>query len=317
MTAAELSGRADEVLAALAGVIVGKLAALRLLLAALLANGHVLIEDVPGVAKTSVARAVAEILGLEFRRVQFTPDLLPADLTGGFIFDQRRMDFSFRRGPIFTHLLMADEINRAAPKTQSALLEAMQERQVTVEGQTFPLEHPFLVIATQNPIELEGTYPLPEAQLDRFMIRIDLGYPTEQEEQAILRRRRDRRSEAMSLTPLLAATEWQSMQAVPEDVFVDDSVERYIVALVRATREHPHIALGASPRAGLALMQISRSLAALAGRTFVTPDDVKAGAVPALAHRLMLRPELWGGGASSRAVVRDVLDLVPVPAIQP
>ncbi len=316
MTPAELSARCRDVLDALARVIVGKEATLRLLLAAILADGHVLIEDVPGVAKTSIVRAASQILGLPFKRVQFTPDLLPADLTGSFIFDQRSMSFEFRRGPVFTQLLLADEINRAAPKTQSALLEAMQENQVTVEGETFLLARPFLVIATQNPVELDGTYPLPEAQLDRFLIRLDLGYPTEQEERDILRRRREWRADAAILEPLLAAGEFLTMQSAPEDVFVEPSIERYMVELVRATRDDPHVALGASPRASLALMKMSRAVAALEGRSFVIPDDVKAAAVPTLAHRLMLRSESWGGRISTRGIVKALLDRVPAPAVE-
>jgi MoxR-like ATPase len=316
MTPATLSGRAREIVSALQRVIVGKDDALRLLIAAVLADGHVLIEDVPGVAKTSIARAVAQVLGLPFKRVQFTPDLLPADLTGSFVFDQRSMSFEFRRGPVFTQLLLADEINRAAPKTQSALLEAMQEQQVTVDGETFPLARPFLVVATQNPIEFDGTYPLPAAQLDRFLVRLDLGYPTEQEEQDILRRRREWRSDAATLPSLLAADELAAMQAVLEEVFVEPSIERYIVGLVRATREDPHVALGGSPRASLALMKTSRALAALDGRAFVTPDDVKAAAVPTLAHRLMLQPESWGGRVSTRGIVRSLLARVPAPGVE-
>ena len=315
MTPAELHTRASEVLEALAGVIVGKGEALHLLLAAILADGHVLIEDVPGVAKTSMARAAAQVLGLPFKRVQFTPDLLPADLTGSFIFDQRSMAFEFRRGPIFTQLLLADEINRAAPKTQSALLESMQEQQVTVEGETFALARPFLVIATQNPVELDGTYPLPEAQLDRFLIRVELGYPGEQEELEILRRR-ESRSDAIALPQLLKAGELLAMQSVLEDIFVEPTIERYIVALVRSTRDEPGIALGGSPRASLALMKLSRAVAALEGRSFVTPDDVKTGAVPVLAHRLLLRPEHWGGRISTHGIVRSLLDRIPTPAVE-
>jgi MoxR-like ATPase len=316
MNPIELRGRTEEILAALETVIVGKRDALHLLLAAILADGHVLIEDVPGLAKTAIARAIAQVLGLPFKRVQFTPDLLPADLTGSFIFDQRSMTFQFRRGPVFTQLLLADEINRATPKTQSALLEAMQEQQVTVEGETFPLARPFLVIATQNPIELDGTYPLPEAQLDRFLIRLDLGYPDEAEELQILRRRRETRADAVVLSPLLDADALLAMQAVLEDIFVDPSIERYMVAVVRATRDDMHIALGGSPRATLALMKLSRALAAIDGRSFITPDDVKAAAVPVLAHRLILRPEHWGSRVSTRTVVRDLLDRVPTPAVE-
>jgi MoxR-like ATPase len=316
VTPTELRVRADEVLAVLETVIIGKRDALHLLLAAILADGHVLIEDVPGLAKTVIARATAEVLGLPFKRVQFTPDLLPSDLTGSFIFDQRSMSFEFRGGPIFTQLLLADEVNRAAPKTQSALLEAMQERQVTVEGETFPLSRPFLVIATQNPIELDGTFPLPEAQLDRFLIRLDLGYPDEADEQEILRRRREARADFVELNTLLNAEMLREMQAVLEDVFVEPSVERYIVGVVRATRGDPRVALGGSPRASLALMKLSRALAALSGRSFVIPDDVKAAAVPVLAHRLILRPEHWGSRISSSGVVREVLVRVAAPGVE-
>jgi MoxR-like ATPase len=316
MTPIELRVQADGVLAALERVIVGKRDALHLLLAAILADGHVLIEDVPGLAKTAIARTMAQVLGLPFKRVQFTPDLLPADLTGSFIFNQRSTSFEFRRGPIFTQVLLADEVNRAAPKTQSALLEAMQEHQVTVEGETFPLSRPFLVIATQNPIELEGTFPLPEAQLDRFLIRLDLGYPTEADEQEILRRRRVARADAVDLDKLLNAEALREMQAVLEDVFVEPSIERYIVALVRATRGHPRVSLGGSPRATLALMKLSRALAALSGRSFITPDDIKSAAVPVLAHRLILRPEHWGSRITTGGVVRELLDRVATPSVE-
>jgi MoxR-like ATPase len=315
MTPRDLSARADAILDALARVVVGKREMLRLLIAAVLADGHVLIEDVPGVAKTTIAHATARILGLPFGRVQFTPDLLPGDLTGGFVFDQRSSAFEFRRGPIFTQLLLADEINRAAPKTQSALLEAMQERQVTVEGETFALERPFIVIATQNPVELEGTYPLPEAQLDRFLVRLAVGYPADEEEEArILHRRRERRADEAAPDRLLDRGALSRMQAALEDVFVDASVERYIVRLARATRDDPRLALGASPRASLALMKMARASAALDGRGFVLPDDVKAVAVPVLAHRLVLNPENWGGRVSTRGIVEALLGRVTAPA---
>jgi MoxR-like ATPase len=316
MTNQELQARCVAMLDALEPVVVGKRGALRLLLAAILADGHVLIEDVPGVAKTSAARALSQLLGLPFKRVQFTPDLLPADLTGSFVFNQREMSFEFRRGPVFTQFLLADEINRAAPKTQSALLEAMQERQVTAEGETFMLDRPFIVVATQNPIELEGTYPLPEAQLDRFLIRLDIGYPTSEQEQEILRHRRERQSDTVVLKPLVAAGEVLAMQSVTERIFVEPSIETYIVFLVRTTREEMHVALGASPRASLGLMRMSSALAAMEGRSFVTPDDVKACAVPNLAHRLMLRPESWGGRISTRGIVTSILGRVPAPAVE-
>jgi MoxR-like ATPase len=314
MTPPDLAARAGQILDALARVVVGKRETMRLLLAAVLADGHVLIEDVPGVAKTTIAQAVARVLGLAFRRVQFTPDLLPADLTGGFVFDQRSAAFGFRRGPVFTQLLLADEINRAAPKTQSALLEAMQERQVTVEGETFALERPFLVVATQNPVELEGTYPLPEAQLDRFLVRLAVGYPADEEEEArILRRRRERRADEAAPERLLDRDALLRMQAALEEVFVDASVERYVVRLARATRDDARLALGASPRASLALMKMARAVAALDGRGFVLPDDVKAVAVPVLAHRLVLNPESWGGRVSTRGIVDGLLGRVAAP----
>jgi len=259
---------------------------------------------------------MAQVLGLPFKRVQFTPDLLPADLTGSFIFNQRSKSFEFRRGPMFTQVLLADEVNRAAPKTQSALLEAMQEHQVTVEGETFPLSRPFLVIATQNPIELEGTFPLPEAQLDRFLIRLDLGYPTEADEREILRRRRVARADAVDLEKLLNAEALREMQTVLEDVFVEPSIERYIVALVRATRGDPRVSLGGSPRASLGLMKLGRALAALGGRSFVTPDDIKAAAVPVLAHRLILRPEHWGSRITTGGIVRELLDRMATPSVE-
>lgn len=316
MTPRDLADRATAVLDELGRFVIGKQETIRLALAAILAEGHVLLEDVPGVAKTTLAKALGAALGLPFRRVQFTPDLLPSDLTGSFIFDQRSGNFAFRPGPVFTQLLLADEINRAAPKTQSALLEAMQERQITVEGETFPLERPFLVIATQNPVELEGTYPLPEAELDRFLVRLSLGYPSESDEIGILHLRRERRSDQAEPRRLLAQTELLAMQAALEDVFVEPSVERYIVALVRATRDDPRLVLGASPRAALALMKMARAVAALDGRGFVVPDDVKAVAVPVLAHRLVLHPENWGGRTTARDVAGAILGRMTAPAAE-
>ncbi len=315
MTGPDFAARTSAVLDALGRAVIGKPDLLRLILAAVLANGHVLLEDVPGVAKTTLARALGTALGLGFRRVQFTPDLLPADLTGSFIYDQQLGRFSFRPGPVFTRLLLADEINRAAPKTQSALLEAMQERQVTVDGESFLLERPFLVIATQNPIELEGTYALPEAELDRFLVRLGLGYPSEADELRLLRARRERRAEAVAVPTVLDPASVIEMQAAVEDVFVEPSVERYIVTLVRATREDPRLALGASPRAALALMQMARAVAALDGRGFVTPDDVKRVAVPTLAHRLVMQPENWGGRITARGVVETILNRTATPAV--
>ena len=303
----------QDVLAALGQVIVGKAEVLQRLLAGILANGHVLIEDYPGLAKTLIARLVSQTMDLEFKRIQFTPDLLPSDITGSFLYDQREARFEFRRGPIFTNLLLADEINRATPKTQSALLEAMQESQVTAEGERFPLDAPFLVIATQNPIELEGTYPLPEAQLDRFLMRLSVGYPESADEVEILARRRRRRDDAVSIAPVISREELLAMQASLEDVHVAGVTERYIVDLVQATRSDPRVALGASPRGTLALLKLARAAAVLERRDFVLPDDVKAMAGPALAHRLILKPELWASRISPAQVVEGLLEQVPAP----
>jgi MoxR-like ATPase len=308
-----VADRCQDVLAALGQVIVGKTDVLQRLLAGILANGHVLIEDYPGLAKTLIARLVSQTMDLGFKRIQFTPDLLPSDITGSFLYDQREGRFEFRRGPIFTNLLLADEINRATPKTQSALLEAMQESQVTVEGERFPLEPPFLVIATQNPIELEGTYPLPEAQLDRFLMRLSVGYPDADDEAEILARRRRRRDDAIDLAPVISRAELTAMQASLEDVHVAGVTERYIVDLVQATRSDPRVGLGASPRGTLALLKLARAAAAIERRDFVLPDDVKAMAVPALAHRLILKPELWAARISPAQVVEGLLEQVPAP----
>jgi MoxR-like ATPase len=313
MKVTEIEACCREVLEALARIIVGKEEVLRRLLAGILANGHILIEDYPGLAKTLIARLLSEALDLGFKRIQFTPDLLPGDITGSFLYDQREARFEFRRGPIFTQLLLADEINRATPKTQSALLEAMQEGQVTVEGESYPLDQPFLVIATQNPIDLEGTYALPEAQLDRFIMRIVVGYPGREEEREILSRRRARRSEEAHIAKVATREELLAMQAALEDVHVDPSIEEYIVEIARATREDQRVSLGASPRGSLALLRLARAEAALRRRDFVTPDDVKAMAVPALAHRLVLRPELWVSRLAPTDVIDEILGHVPTP----
>jgi MoxR-like ATPase len=310
-----VADRCQEILAALAQVIVGKGDVLEQILAGVLANGHILIEDYPGLAKTLIARLVAATLGLGFKRVQFTPDLLPSDITGSFLYDQRQARFEFRQGPIFTHLLLADEINRATPKTQSALLEAMQESQVTIEGERFPLEPPFLVIATQNPIELEGTYPLPEAQLDRFLLRLAVGYPDADEEVEILARRRRARDDTATLAAVTSRDELLAMQQSLEDVHVAAVTERYIVDVVRATRSDHRVALGASPRGALALLKLARALAVLRRRDFVLPDDVKAMAIPALAHRIILKPELWASRVSAAQVVQGLLAQVPLPGL--
>jgi MoxR-like ATPase len=313
---AEVAERSNDVLDELSRAIVGKREALRLVLLGLLADGHVLIEDYPGLAKTLIARSFAQVAELRFSRIQFTPDLMPSDVTGSSIFDQRTASFDFRPGPIFANLLLADEINRAPPKTQAALLEAMQERQVTSEGQTRRLDRPFLVLATQNPIEYEGTYPLPEAQLDRFLLRISVGYPDRDGELAVLDRRRERRTDEVELRPVVDGETMVAMQEALEDVHVSPSVGYYIVDVVRATRESRSVQVGASPRGSLAILKLARANAVLDGRDYVVPDDVKAVAVPALGHRLSLKPELWVQRVRGEDVVREQLEAVPTPSAE-
>ncbi|WP_436523728.1 AAA family ATPase [Actinoplanes sp. HUAS TT8] len=310
----EVGRLAGAVLDAVNSVVVGKREALEMVLAGILAGGHVLLEDLPGLGKTLTARSFAQALGLDFRRLQFTPDLLPADVTGSFLYDQRKGDFAFRAGPVFTNMLLADEINRTPPKTQSALLEAMQEKQVSVEGVTYRLDPPFHVLATANPIEYEGTYPLPEAQLDRFMLRVSFGYPTAEEEWEVMRRRMSRRQEESQLAAVVDARTLQVMQAALESVTVEDSIGRYIVSLAAATREHNAVLVGSSPRGSLALLLLARARAAMAGRDYVVPEDVKDVAVPALAHRITLRPEMWLRQVNPAFVVQEVLSAVPAPA---
>jgi MoxR-like ATPase len=311
---AEASALAGRVMDEVARAVVGKRETLMLVLAAILAKGHVLLEDFPGLGKTLAARSFAQALGLDFARAQFTPDLLPADLTGSFLYDQRKAEFEFRRGPLFTGLLLADEINRTPPKTQSALLEAMQERQVTVEGETFVLPAPFHVLATANPIEYEGTYPLPEAQLDRFLLRVSFGYPSAEEEYDVVTRRLARRREEVDLERITDADGLLAMQETVEGVVVDESVGRYCVALVAATREHPDVLTGASPRGSLGLVLAARAFALLRGRDYVIPEDVKAVARSVLSHRITVKPELWMTQASGRRVVDALLGEVPTPA---
>jgi MoxR-like ATPase len=297
---------------AIGTVVVGKSATVDQLLVAVLCRGHVLIEDVPGVGKTLLARSLAATMGCSFRRVQFTPDVLPSDVTGSSVFDQRTSEFSFRAGPVFTQVLLADEINRATPRAQSALLEAMEERQVTVDGETMSLPEPFLVLATQNPIELEGTFPLPEAQLDRFLLRVRPGYPTVEEEDAMLRRFEN--DDPLSrLAAEVSAADILAMQAERGAVLVGDEVRAYLLEVVRATRSDDRVALGASPRAALALNRAIQAQALLTGRAFAMPDDVKALAPAVLAHRLILSTEARLRGHSAEAVVDAVLDTVPVP----
>jgi MoxR-like ATPase len=317
MTVEELSQQAERILDEVERAVVGKRDALELVLLGILADGHVLIEDFPGLAKTLAARAFAQVTSIGFTRIQFTPDLMPSDVTGSSIYNQREGDFEFRPGPIFTNLLLADEINRAPPKTQAALLEAMQERQVTIEGTTHLLAPPFLVLATQNPIEYEGTYPLPEAQLDRFMLRVGVGYPGREDEWEVLERRLERAADEVELEPVVGRDELLEMQRAIEQVHVDRSVGLYMVDLTAATRDAAGVQVGASPRGSLALLKLSRCRAALAGRDFVIPEDVKAVAVPALAHRLSLRPELWVQRLRPEDLVLELLDRVPTPKAEP
>jgi MoxR-like ATPase len=311
----EAGALARQVLDAVGTVVVGKAEPLALVLAGILAGGHVLLEDFPGLGKTLAARSFGQALGLSFRRLQFTPDLLPADVTGSFLYDQSTGDFEFRPGPIFTNLLLADEINRTPPKTQAALLEAMQEKQVSVEGTTYPLHPPFHVLATANPIEYEGTYPLPEAQLDRFLLRVRIGYLAPPQEAELLVARLARDTPEVTLEPVLDAATLRGMRAAVERVEVSRDLVDYIVALVDATRMHPSVQVGASPRGCLALLAASRAAALLAGRDYVLPDDIKALAVPALAHRIGLRPEMWARRIGGAEILAEIVDRVPVPRL--
>ncbi|MDT5150070.1 MAG: MoxR-like ATPase [Mycobacterium sp.] len=312
-TVTTTAAHCEAVLDEIQRVVVGRRPALTLILTALLARGHVLIEDLPGLGKTLIARCFAAALGLEFKRVQFTPDLLPADLLGSTIYDMRSGRFEFRPGPIFSNLVLADEINRTPPKTQAALLEAMAERQVSIDGVTHGLPEPFIVLATDNPIEYEGTYPLPEAQLDRFTIRLELRYLTEHDEAAMLRRRLDRGSVEPTVERVVDAAGLIAMRESVEQVTVHEDVLQYVVSLATASRQHPQVAVGASPRAELDLVQLSRARALLAGRDYVIPEDVKALAVPAMAHRISLRPEMWVRQVRTVDVVEELLRRLPVP----
>jgi MoxR-like ATPase len=309
----EVGTMCERMLDEIERAVIGKRDALELVLLGLLGDGHVLLEDYPGLAKTLTARSFAQVTSLGFARIQFTPDLMPSDVTGSSIFNQGSGNFEFRPGPIFANLLLADEINRAPPKTQAALLEAMQERQVTIEGTTHVLDPPFIVLATQNPIEYEGTYPLPEAQLDRFLLRLGIGYPSPDDEWHMVDRRVERQVDEVVLEPVVDGPTLLELQRALEQVYVSESIGRYMVDLVSATRSSPRVQVGASPRGTLALLKLSRGRAALSGRDFVTPEDVKAIAVPALAHRLTLRPELWVQRIRGDDIVRELLDSVPTP----
>ncbi len=295
--------------------VIGKRLQLEMILAGVLAGGHVLMEDYPGLGKTLMASSFATVLGLDFKRIQFTPDLLPGDITGGYFFNRATSEFETRKGPIFTNIVLADEINRASPKTQSALLEAMQEKQVSIEGQTMPLDDPFVVLATQNPIEYEGTFPLPEAQLDRFMLKISVGYPNRAEEIQILAGRRTRQQDAFSLQTITSAANLLEMRTAVENVYLDADLEAYIVDIVQLTRQDARVAVGASPRASLAFLKIVRAHAAIQGRDYVIPDDIKHYAIPILSHRLMMQPAHWMAPGVAQDVIRDVFTKVPVPVL--
>jgi MoxR-like ATPase len=308
---------AEAVIREVESAVVGKREALRNIMAAILSSGgHILLEDYPGLAKTLIANSFATALGISFKRIQFTPDLLPGDITGGYFFDRAENRFILRPGPIFASMILADEVNRASPKTQSALLEAMQEYQVTLEGETMRLPDPFIVVATQNPIEYEGTFPLPEAQLDRFLIKLSVGYPSKEDEREILKRRRERKQDVFDLHPVTNAAGLLSMRAAVEEIYVDPDIEGYIVELIAQTRSHRQVAVGASPRGALALLKLSRAWAAMEGRTFVLPDDIKRFALIALSHRLILEPDLWTVRSASTKIIDDILNTVPVPVIE-
>ena len=298
--------------------VVGKREVLEQMMAAFLSpGGHILLEDYPGLAKTLIANSFAKALGMQFKRIQFTPDLLPGDITGGYVFEGEQNRFILRRGPVFTNILLADEINRASPKTQSALLEAMQEYQVTLEGETQPLPDPFIVIATQNPIEYEGTFPLPEAQLDRFMVKISIGYPSAEEEDEILKRRTERKKDVVMLQTITSPETLLAMRAATEEVYINPDVRRYMVDLTAKSRSHRQVAVGISPRGSLALLKLTRAWAAIKGRNYVVPDDVKQFIQPALAHRIILDPSLWDVAKSENRVIAEVTQSVSVPVLSP
>jgi len=316
MNVKQVSFLCEKIITEVERAIIGKKQLMREIMVAILAGGHILIEDFPGLGKTILSKSLATALGLHFKRIQFTPDLLPSDITGSYIFDRAKNQFELRKGPIFANIILADEINRASPKTQSALLEAMQEVQVTLEGETMKLGEPFIVIATQNPIEYEGTFPLPEAQLDRFIVKLRVGYPSPIHEQEILQRRKERKKDEVEIRQVTDEITLLNMRQVVEGVHIDKDLERYIVALVNNTRNDKRVAVGASPRGSLALLKLSRARAAIDGRSYVIPDDVKEFYIPALSHRLILEPEFW----MKRRAVEDILDSlqlsVPVPVIE-
>jgi len=315
-TIPETSKVCQAVISEVEKAIVGKRRVLEIIMASVLAGGHVLLEDYPGLGKTLIAKSFAAVLGLDFKRLQFTPDLLPGDITGGYVYNRAENRFDLRQGPIFANIILADEINRASPKTQSALLEAMQEGQVTLEGETLRLPDPFLVLATQNPIEYEGTFPLPEAQLDRFMLKLTVGYPDLVEETEILRRRHKRQQEDVLLRKVTDARKIVAMRKVVETVHVDEDLETYIATIVQETRHDRHVAVGSSPRGSLAFLKMARAHAALEGRDYVLPDDIKRFSLPVLSHRLILQPEYWLTRQVADRVITDIFAKVPVPVLK-
>jgi len=316
MSIAEVAELSNAVIAEVEKAVIGKRPVLNKIMAALLASGgHIVLEDYPGLAKTLIANSFSTALGMTFKRIQFTPDLLPGDITGGYMYDREQNRFLLRKGPLFANIILADEINRASPRTQSALLEAMQEFQATIEGETLKLPDPFIVIATQNPIEYEGTFPLPEAQLDRFIMKLSIGYPSLEDEQAILHRRRERKSDAFELHPVTNTEGLLAMRQAVEEVHLEPDIERYIVELVSRTRQHRQIAVGASPRGTLALLKLARAWAAMQGRPYITPDDVKEFAHPVLSHRLILEPDLWTVRKAAEDLIDELLRIVPVPVL--
>jgi MoxR-like ATPase len=316
MTIEDVALNCSNIIAEVEKAVIGKHEVLIKMMAAFLTSGgHILLEDYPGLAKTLIANSFARVFGMEFKRIQFTPDLLPGDISGGFIYNSKNNEFILRKGPLFTQILLADEINRASPKTQSALLEAMQENQVSLEGEVMKLPDPFIVIATQNPIEYEGTFPLPEAQLDRFCIRLSIGYPNVNEEKEILMKRSERKDDSVSLKPIVTSEEFLTMRNVVEGVFVDPDIHAYIAQLILRTRQHSQIDLGASPRGSLALLKLSRAWAVINGRDFVIPDDIKTFAQPALCHRIILNPNLWGTKNAESAIINEIVNSVAVPVL--
>jgi len=315
MNMADIQATANKIVESVEQVMVGKRQAVQLTVLGLLCQGHILIEDVPGVGKTVLAKSIAKSVGCKFQRIQFTPDMLPSDVTGVSVFNQQTREFEFRPGPIHAQIVLVDEINRATPKTQSALLEAMEERQVTVDGRTYPLDPPFMVLATQNPIEYEGTFPLPEAQLDRFMLRIRLGYPGKEEEIEILTRQQHRHP-VNSLEQVVGVDELRTAQEQIKDIYVDQLVKEYIVNVVRQTREHPDVYLGSSSRGALAIYRLGQARAALLGRDYVLPDDVKALAGPALGHRIIVGPAARIKDIEPEQIVQDIIDQTAVPGAQ-